>query len=133
MVSHTNIRHCCYCCCVIEVRTVPKEFRRRRSFHRHSIVENPKWMQYSETEQQDLSDLNSSVSFRRNKQRFSPASSEDRPLEVHDPTIKTSLRKGSSQLASNPLVQPPAPSCSSYSSQFDWRGWYNEKVDSDDD
>ena len=72
----------------------------------------------------NLSDMNSSASLRGNKQPrvLSPSNSEDRS-EIRE-TLKSSLRQGGNQ------VQQPS---TSYNSQFDWKRWYNEKVDSDDD
>ena len=109
----------------IEVRTAPKDLRRRKSFHRHSIVENPQWMiQHSEVEQDNLSDMTSSASLRGNKQRvLSPSNSEDRPEIREAAAFKSSLRQGGNQVQQ----------FTSYNSQFDWKRWYNEKVDSDDD
>ena len=108
------------------MRAVPKDFRRRKSFHRHSIVENPQWLiQHSEAEQDTLTDMNSSASLRGNKQRlFSPSNSEDRP-EIRE-SSKSSLRQGRQQAQQTTTA-------ASYNSQFDWKRWYNEKVDSDDD
>ena len=115
----------------IEIRVVPKDIRRRKSFHRHSIVENPKWIiQHSEPEQEYLSDMNSTTSLRGNKPRlFSPSNSEDRP-EIRE-SFRGSLRQG----ASNQVNPTSLQSTSSYNSQqqFDWKRWYREKVDSDDD
>ena len=109
------------------MQTVPKDLRRRKSFHRHSIVENPQWLiQHSEAEQDTLTDMNSSASLRGNKQRlFSPSNSEDRP-EIQE-SSKSSLRQA------RQLVQQTATAAASYNSQFDWKRWYNEKVDSDED
>lgn len=107
----------------VEVRAMPK---RRRSFHRHSIVENPQWIQYSETEQ-DLSDMNSSASLRGNKQwLMSPSTSEDRA------EIRESFRSSLRQAGGNAVSQQSALT-TSYNSQFDWKRWYREKVDSDED
>lgn len=112
------------------MQKVPKEFRRRRSYHRHSIVENPKWMmQYSETEQDNMPDMSSSASLVGNRQKvLSPSNSEDRP-EVRE-SYRSSLKHGSNPGNTQQQQQQPA---SSYNSQFDWKRWYREKVDSDDD
>lgn len=70
-----------------------------------------------------MSDMNSSTSLRgKNRQKlFSPSNSEDRP-EIHE-SFRSSLRQGNNQLVTS----------TSYNSQFDWKRWYREKVDSDDD
>lgn len=79
-------------------------------------------IQHSEAEQDNLSDMNSSASLRGNKQRvLSPSNSEDRS-EIRE-TLKSSLRQGGNQVQQ----------FTSYNSQFDWKRWYNERVDSDDD
>ena len=80
-------------------------------------------IQHSEAEQDNLSDMNSSASLRGNKQRvLSPSNSEDRS-EIRE-TLKSSLRQGGNQVQQ---------STSYPNSQFDWKRWYSERVDSDDD
>ena len=80
-------------------------------------------IQHSEAEQDNLSDMNSSASLRGNKQRaLSPSNSEDRP-EIRE-TFKSSLRQGG---------QVQQSTGTSYNPQFDWKRWYHETVDSDDD
>lgn len=84
-------------------------------------------IQHSETEHEYLSDMNSTASLRGNKQRlFSASNSEDR-AEARE-GFSSSLRQASNQasVTSQQLT-------SSYNSQFDWKRWYREKVDSDDD
>lgn len=110
---------------------MPKDFHHRRS-HRHSIVENPLWNQYAEVEQ-EFSDKNSTTSLRGNKQwLFSPTNSEDRP-EIRESPFKSSLKQSSSSQVNAVSLQSAAMLPTSYDSKFDWKQWYNEKVDSDDD
>ena len=85
------------------------------------------WIQCSEPEL-ELSDKNSTTSLRGNKQSrlSSPTNLEDRP-EIRD-SFKSSLKQGASNVA-----VASQQSTTSYNEQFDWKRWYSEKVDSDDD